>query len=543
MALDQSIVFDGGWRVFSGQKPFVDFFTPFGITPYYIQSIFFYFLGVNWYSYSAHSSVLNGLFCVICYFILRHYYLPLSYALFYSVLSAFVFYPPVGTPFLEQHAFFFGIASVLCSIKAISTNKPLLQIVSSALVPIFWFLAYFSKQSPSVFFIPLIISIIFTGLIYKNKIEISRIICAIFSSLGLLIFLLLLIGNLFKIEIKQFIYYFYTLPSEIGKERLKDILHDPLGTIIYLLEFAKPFKYAFAGTYSPGILFSTLLSLLCFYKFVELKSRKQKIIPFILKDKKSLNLLQQVAIIIALNTISVIFIKLTLNEPAVGVPFVFLSLGLTHNLVIYIFENNYLNSKTKTKPIISTVIIVSVVNLILFVYKVDMPRLVNNLDFNHKIENYNFSQVSDLNYLEWQLPSFYLGTEPQEFESLLKYLKEQNNNFFLFGDSSVLYGLSKKPSVNPSILFQYGYGMPNQNSSELNDYQFKVIENMEKYHVKLFIKEGIQTWMGLIINDFSIINNFIKVNKCNSKTHKYGNFKIYPMCYQNKTKQDLNIRN
>jgi hypothetical protein len=47
LPLDQSIVFDGGWRVFRGQIPFVDFVTPAAIVPSVMQAAIFRVAGVT----------------------------------------------------------------------------------------------------------------------------------------------------------------------------------------------------------------------------------------------------------------------------------------------------------------------------------------------------------------------------------------------------------------------------------------------------------------------------------------------------------------
>src|SRR5215510_14031112 len=69
--LDQSIVFDGGWRIASGQVPFRDFVAPSGHIPSLIQAAFFKTFGVTWFAYCLHASILNGLFAVIVYALLR----------------------------------------------------------------------------------------------------------------------------------------------------------------------------------------------------------------------------------------------------------------------------------------------------------------------------------------------------------------------------------------------------------------------------------------------------------------------------------------
>src|SRR5512134_1418500 len=41
MPLDQSIVFDGAWRLLCGQRPFRDFVVPSGLVPMVMQAAFF----------------------------------------------------------------------------------------------------------------------------------------------------------------------------------------------------------------------------------------------------------------------------------------------------------------------------------------------------------------------------------------------------------------------------------------------------------------------------------------------------------------------
>ena len=62
LPLDQSIVFDGGWRLVSGQIPFHDFVAPSGLVPSAIQAAFVSVLGVSWFAYCLHASIVNGLF-------------------------------------------------------------------------------------------------------------------------------------------------------------------------------------------------------------------------------------------------------------------------------------------------------------------------------------------------------------------------------------------------------------------------------------------------------------------------------------------------
>ena len=58
--LDQSILFDGAWRVYQGQVPYRDFVTAFPPLPFYIQSFFFRLTDVDFSAMVLAAAVLNA---------------------------------------------------------------------------------------------------------------------------------------------------------------------------------------------------------------------------------------------------------------------------------------------------------------------------------------------------------------------------------------------------------------------------------------------------------------------------------------------------
>ena len=102
LPLDQSIVFDGGWRLLSGQVPFRDFTAPSGLVPSAMQAAFFRALGVTWFAYCLHASIVNGVFCAAVYALLRLCGVATVESLAFGAMSAFFFYPPTGTPFMDR---------------------------------------------------------------------------------------------------------------------------------------------------------------------------------------------------------------------------------------------------------------------------------------------------------------------------------------------------------------------------------------------------------------------------------------------------------
>jgi len=107
-AFDQSIVFDGGYRVACGQIPYKDFLLPWGPVVLWVQALFFKLLGVNYFAYLAHAAVVNACATFSSILILRFLFPTeklISY--FAGLLTAVWFYPPFATPWPEQMAFFF----------------------------------------------------------------------------------------------------------------------------------------------------------------------------------------------------------------------------------------------------------------------------------------------------------------------------------------------------------------------------------------------------------------------------------------------------
>ena len=56
--------FDTGHRILLGEHPFKDYWIISGPIVDYIQSIFFYFFGVNWQAYLLHASFFNTILTI-----------------------------------------------------------------------------------------------------------------------------------------------------------------------------------------------------------------------------------------------------------------------------------------------------------------------------------------------------------------------------------------------------------------------------------------------------------------------------------------------
>ena len=112
--IDTFIHYESAYKILNGEKTVKDFWIIHGITLDYIQSIFFYFFGVNWVSYISHSSFINAIVSIMFLKLTKELNLNLHY---YSIILTLSFltlaYPVSGVPFIDHHATFLCLISFL----------------------------------------------------------------------------------------------------------------------------------------------------------------------------------------------------------------------------------------------------------------------------------------------------------------------------------------------------------------------------------------------------------------------------------------------
>ena len=120
--MDQSMVFDGGWRILLGQVPYRDFYMPFGPVTFYLQAFFFTLFGVNFTATVISAATMNLLATAVVMRILNVQYPGYRAAeLAGGVLTAVAFQAIFGTLWLEQTAWFFSLVSLWLCFEAAPT--------------------------------------------------------------------------------------------------------------------------------------------------------------------------------------------------------------------------------------------------------------------------------------------------------------------------------------------------------------------------------------------------------------------------------------
>jgi len=227
MPMDNTVLFNGGYRVLKGYVPFTDYWLVTGPLLDYLNAFFFKILGISWSTFIIHSSIINSILAVTSYYFFKKMNLPNLYSFFYSILISILFYPVVGTPFVDHHSTFFMILAFYSLIIAMKTNNSNYFIF----LPILLCLSFLSKQTPAAYGIITIPLFILTILVLNKKRRVETLIKSIAGTLLALIFLISFF-LLTEININDFIEQYINYSSSIGKVRLSNYEFSLINIII-----------------------------------------------------------------------------------------------------------------------------------------------------------------------------------------------------------------------------------------------------------------------------------------------------------------------
>jgi hypothetical protein len=225
---DTFLTFNSGYDTLNGYYPFKDYYTTTGPLLDLLQAMFFKTLGVSWFSYVFHASIINSLITIATFYTLHKFNLNINYCFFYSFLVAILAYPTSGTPFMDHHSTYISIISIFTFILAIKTKSNFYWFI----LPFFLGFAFLSKQVPASYIL-LIIS--FISIIYFSfNFEFKKIFISFFGALIFIIFFILIL-NIGKISLTSFFQQYILYPQTLGVERL-DLLF-PIDFTRHFLRF------------------------------------------------------------------------------------------------------------------------------------------------------------------------------------------------------------------------------------------------------------------------------------------------------------------
>jgi hypothetical protein len=496
MPLDQSIIFDGGYRIFSGQLPFRDFLTPTGIFPSLIQAFVFRAFGVTWFSYVLHSAVANGLFSVLAFVFLRQFALPRTAAAWWAALSAVVFYPPIGVPYSDHHAFLCGLAALVAAMASIRAAEDREALAASALVIPLLAAGFLSKPNPGVFLLP---TAIVPLLAKSTRRQVGNLIGLFLGTLAVLCtaayYRLRYVHSLATVKT-----YGWDLPAGTGRLRLQALWR----TGAYARSLIQPIRDSWPiASLALAAIVGTWLALS--------GGHDERLTAFLS---------------LALLAVTLAYTVLTFRNPATGVSFGFIACGLGH-AGLYGIRNRDSAGRLAGPLGLTTLllVVVSGAEAMRFNRQVNVTRAAIGLGFDRRAPSPLLPAA--LGYLRWATPDF-VDYGAADLSAIVRYFQSHPGNFFLIGDSSILYGITGRPSTSPVLWFHPNLTLPYVGMTATSTFEEQLLRHLHGRDVRYIVLEGKMTQMGVSLASFPALAAEVGARKCGEDD--FGGFRIVSLC-------------
>jgi 4-amino-4-deoxy-L-arabinose transferase-like glycosyltransferase len=520
--LDQSIVYDGAWRIIQGQAPFKDFVSPIGPVTFLYQAFIFCIFGANFASYLLGAALINMLAAILAYLLVKKFspkspYLPLSAAL----LSSVWFYSQMGTTYPDQTAIFLCLTSLFLTLYRNKNKERSIKIRSKELpktsldtpskgdaiqqlkylldkIPrietrkfesadfaagVAWGLAFLTKQNYAVFFFPLLI---LTVPFAPPSPRVERL-HSLLAGVGA-IFALFIAWLLIFSDWHLFMRYFLVIPITEGLRRLEENTGSAEIRLNIFILFAN-FALAISAL---TILISAVRK--------GWANRRGDMKPFL------------ATITLYLITYSYVMIKTTNNNPVNAWGFLPLIIGFGFPISKSLVKN----TDKRLRWLINGIGTVILILLLLIGSMSAWHR--NALDIASPGKFEALSWPPNANSLLWsdQTPAglTHDGRRvvifKEDVERLTKYLSIRNAKFFVFPDFTALYGFVGTSSPQPLLWFHKGLTYPQKYDEQLDAW---IVDSLKKAKVDTIVMEEV-SWFTTAsrLNDFPLLKKFISAN-------------------------------
>jgi hypothetical protein len=132
-----------------------------------------------------------------------------------------------------------------------------------------------------------------------------------------------------------------------------------------------------------------------------------------------------------------------------------------------------------------------------------------------------------LRYLRWGVPPFvHYGSG--DLAEAAAFFASHPGNFWLLGDSSILYGITGRPSVSPVLWFHPYLTVPFAGRGQRRDFDRLLRRHLRAYDVRYVVLEGEATQMGVSLATFPTLKRRIDALRCGEET--FGGFRIITLC-------------
>ena len=480
---DNTVLYNGGYKVLNGYTPFSDYWLVTGPLLDYINAFFFLILGVSWKTFIIHSSLFNLLLALFSYHLFTSLKLSKKFSIFYSALISILFYPVVGTPFVDHHSTFFMILAFYTFILGIHKKNYSYY----SIIPFYFCLSFLSKQTPAFYGLVSILFLIFLLILVDKKNIIKILSPLIIGTFGSLIFLIIFF-YFTGIDISNFIDQYILYSKTIGDYRFSTFTFNTIEAFI---------NYKFIN------FFNVFLAII--------------LINLFFKEKKNINGIFTILTSLVLSFVLIFHQYYTFNQIYIFFLIPFLC------AVFHIFYKETFDKKY----ILIFFILVCVFSVAKYHFRFNEHRKFNELEKVDLSKAIDGGQISiDLKGLKWI--SYYYPNEPEEeifnLKEILKILSEDNSKKTIITDYQFLAPVLKIHDYSPNQWHHATVSFPVKGQKYFEEYKYFFINNLKKNKIN-FIFET--TKSNETITELVLDKNCLEKKKLSNMLVK---FKILKQC-------------
>lgn len=501
--LDQSIVFDGAWRLICGQWFFDGFTTPVGFLPIMVQAFAFHLLGVEWWVYCLHAAIFNGLFVIVVYKLLQILRAEIWISIPVALLSGVLFYPPMATPYPDQHAFFFSLLALTVATKAVFSEGRNVFVWWSA-VPVIITCGLLSKHVPTVFVIPAVAVLFGLSVCSGQR---AKVLLGTLAGILVSLVCVLLVFGLSVILSDDFWYTMVRLPTELASTRLDD--NESLGFKWWRAFYLRPFQVLSKQNFTLSIVHLLPIVFIPLLLFVQRSNETARV-----NYRWHLSIL---TVMLGLHLASSQFVDITSNQRENGIPFVFVCVGLAlvwlqSEEVQRVVRGRFSKITHGTALFAIGVICIMTWDAFQFNQRVNETRKVLDSEFNSTVGTIGMIKGTGLDGLQYNGP---YGTGLLRPDSLILFLRQHSDErFLLFGDMAILNGLTGNRPISPVLWFHPGLTLPDTLSNEFAEFRSSFTSHViaDSPSFVIFERNNRRTYTHLAWNHFPELNIWLEAN-------------------------------
>lgn len=519
--MDQSTIFDGGWRVLQGQVPYRDFYLAFGPLALWIQAGFFRIFSVNFSSMVVAAAIVN---VIAAASVMRMAHLLWRGVTYWTLIPGWItaiwFQPPYGTLSVEQVAFLFNVLALQCLLESGdlgNLRSSLFTVLAGGSAT----LACLSKQDAGAFFFPVCIGVI----VSQSLVSIRRLVGKLFlfaagaTDIAYLFYLWLERDS----APQMFWRHAVEVAAEIGSQRIQGHVLTVLENLFFCLITPRS---AISPSLLGMLIGPVLLIIGTLNRRLGLRRlRAMSVAGFLLL---ALPLYQN-------GVMALTSIKPQNAEPFIGL-ILFLLIFVSLSLLRFAYSiglplsDNVLSLRIPSRRFVgfATGAVLAVMIGWVTAEGIHIARFGIVRGFNHNTRFISRLNVPGMKLVYWGEPTEIPATNDpviirkEDFEALVRYLESRSGNFFVAGDATMLYGLLRRPSPQPLLYYQPERSFSARDIPALDQ---KILRALQAHNVQTVVREkfvlGTQPAFGVFPQTWSWLNREFQ------PARKFGIFEVW----------------